>query len=319
MVADEGSCYGPPRVAEEQKLGRTLAFVKATQFYKDNDECTEDVDVEWIAVYEHIGDKYRLLRKDSSNLIRFIEHRLFSYRISTDPDVPPEPLVVIEWHQSGSGNFIDYQLYRLGADALQPVEIQSAATIVAKHLRKDQGVGNEGMDFADDRITFGMSIVNGIESTRHATGGSALGEMKLIREPTGLKLVPAPDSLQLPSESNRLNALGIAAYREKHYDTAADYYRQALHWNHRNYEAQSNLALVHLRQNNLSEATRIALDVLHAPDAPPAIQASAAYNVGRAYESMGERDRAIEFYSTAVRLQDTPERRAAIERLRAKR
>jgi hypothetical protein len=315
----EANCRGPTHIAEEQKLGRTLAFVKVTQFYEDNNACTEDEDVDWIAIYERIGDQYRFLRKASATSIRFIEHRLVSQRVSTDPDQPPETLVVIEWHQEGSGNFVDYELYRLGTDALEPVEIQRPAMILSKHLAKGQRVGNEGLDFADDRIVFSMSIVNPGESTRHATGGSAQGEMKLLRGPTGLKLIPVPESLQLPHESNRLNALGIAAYREKRFDAAANYYRQALRWNPRNYEAQSNLALVHLRQNNLTEAIRISSDVLNAPDAPTAIQASAAYNVGRAYEAMGERDRAIEFYSTAVRLQDTPERRAAIERLRAER
>jgi tetratricopeptide (TPR) repeat protein len=122
----------------------------------------------------------------------------------------------------------------------------------------------------------------------------------------------------LPSESSRLNQLGLAAYQQKRYDDAVEYYRQAMRWHRLNHEAKSNLALAYLRLKQPTRAIEVANEVLQTTDAPAAIRAASAYNLGLAYESLGERQRATELYVRALQLQPSQARRDAVERMQGR-
>jgi hypothetical protein len=318
--ADASTCYDTPTLTEAQKGGWKLVFVSATARWKENGSCTRDSAGEHLAVYEEVGDGYRELKSvEFSDGGGTTAPVLFTVSVTGDSKQPPETLLAIELHYSGTGNFVDYQLYRLSRSGdPQPVPVTSPATLIQPRLHDGQGIVGPGYDFADDRISFGMSIMNPGESNRFPSGGSAFGTMKLVPAKEGLELVPEPQSLQLPSESSRLNQLGLAAYQQKRYDDAVEYYRQAMRWHRLNHEAKSNLALAYLRLKQPTRAIEVATEVLQTTDAPVAIRAASAYNLGLAYESIGERQRATELYVTALQLQPSQARRDAVERMQGR-
>jgi hypothetical protein len=307
-------CFDSPRFSEQTRQGRSLAFVQTLLHPRLNDVCTELQGGERITVYVPVGDQYREVFQygfGDGN----VDPTLFTQPV-VGGEGQSEVLLAIEQDFHGTGNFREYLLFHLTAGGdLVPVPIRSPASLLAGILHEGQGIAGPALAFEDGKVTFGMQITNGIESIRFPTGGSAFGSMQLVRGAQGLELLPVAESLQMPSESSRHNRLGLAAYRAQHYDEAVAHFRQALHWHQANYEALSNLGLTYLRQNKARDALEVSTRVVEAGDAQPSIRGAAAYNAGRACESLGERERAIEFYRTAVSLQDTAERRAALARV----
>lgn len=307
-------CFDSPRFSEQTRQGRTLAFVQTFLYPRENDVCTERQGGERIAVYVQVGDQYLEVFQygfgDGS-----VDPTLFTQPV-VGGEGQSEVLLAIEQDFYGTGNFREYLLFHLTAGGdLVPVPIRSPASLLVGILHEGQGIAGPGLAFEDGKVSFGMQITNGNESIRFPTGGSAFGSMQLVRGAQGLELLPVAESLQMPSESSRLNALGLVAYRARRLDEAVGHFQQALHWHQANYEALSNLGLTYLRQNKARQALEASKRVVDTGDAPPSIRAAAAYNAGRACESLGERACAMEFYRIAVSLQDTAERRAALARI----
>lgn len=315
---DQAFCYDTPLYDLQGRERSVFAFVTTTIRPRVNGVCRDWVDGDELAIYIKYGDRYREITVIRGEGI--LSPKLFVYSGTASKPMPQQVLLGVETEYSGTGNMREYQLFRVTTNStndvvLEPIPITSAAEVISSRLGKGQGVVGPGYGFEDNRITFGMSITNGSESTRFPTGGSAYGDMMLVPAAKGFTLVPDPDSLQLPSESNRLNDLALAAYRAGKYDEALEQYRRALDWDHRNYDAAANLGLLYMRRKEWNAAIEISTRVIESQYASRAIRASAAYNAGRAFEAVGDSRRAAASYRMAIEFQDSPERRAALARL----
>jgi hypothetical protein len=312
---DQDSCFDSPRYDAQARSSWALALVTTSTRPRTNGVCRDWQMGQELAIYRNYDGRYREIKVIKAG-DGILVAKLFVYHGTVTKPIPEQVLLGVENELSGTGNFREYQLYRFTRnDALEPIPIISAAEVLAPRLEKSQGIVGPGYSFDDEQITFAMSITNGSESTRFPSGGSAYGEMILVNAAQGLTLIPDAGSLQMPSESSRLNELGLAAYRAEKFDQALDYYRSALAWHRSNYEAASNLGLLYLRRKEWNAAVEVSARVVEAKDASRATRASAAYNAGRAFESAGDRKRAAASYRKAVEFQDSPERRAALARI----
>ncbi|HET7811624.1 MAG TPA: tetratricopeptide repeat protein [Steroidobacteraceae bacterium] len=312
---DQGFCYDAPRYSETGKSSWAIAFVATTTRAYIKGVCQDHIEGEELAIYRIYDQRYReikVIRAGDGTLTP----TLIRYNGTATNPMPEVVLLGIENSLSGTGNFREYELYRIADDdTLVPIPITSAAELLTPRLAKGQGIVGPGYVFEDFHVGFGMSITNGNESVRFPEGGSAYGDMILVRGVSGLTLAPDPESLQMPSDSNRLNQLALTAYRAEKYDEALDYYRQALDRDRRNHEAAANLGLLYIRRKEWNAAIEISTRVAETRDASRAIRASAAYNAGRAFEYSGDSRRARAWYRRSIAFQDTPERRAALARV----
>lgn len=123
---------------------------------------------------------------------------------------------------------------------------------------------------------------------------------------------------KIATDAKKLNTKGEAAYREKNYDSAIEYFEKAIAVKANYSQAYSNLGLTYQKEGKLAEAIWANRKAISLAGDSKRVKASSYYNIAKIFEGRGEWEDALENYKWALENREHDAYKKGIKRMEDK-
>lgn len=264
-----------------------------------------------ISLYRKDGDLFFKTAKILKWECYLNSPELLSYAVNDDELL----LIKIRCEYPGSGHMYEeeWHAYYDGKLSLINVNAPIASESIAGPPYKNIEYIDGKNFIAYPKITLPLEVqkLNIYRSGEQYSGGSRI--KMFISENDGkyyFKPILKTLELRMPDVSNAFDRQGVNFYRNGQHEKAIVKYKKAAHYNVGNYNAILNLGLALLKTGKYNKSIEQSLKVLNnkisfvdpSRNIKPNTAASAAYNIGKAYEAQGDWVQALNYYGQSIKI-----------------
>ncbi|MDH5326849.1 MAG: tetratricopeptide repeat protein [Gammaproteobacteria bacterium] len=228
--------------------------------------------------------------------------------------------VLIYDYADGGNAGHSYQEAYVVSDAGMVVRIDESEVKVWVNSRLQDGQrvmsNGGGISYDSDGIIFKAKVFNQDDNIRQPSGGDLLARMRLVKSSSGyrLELLNSYNT----GKSQDLYEQGLKQYKRKQYRKAVNSFKKATKENPKNWKAWTNLGMALLTQGQFVKAVDACRNVLNSDRSGSVNKGNAAYNMGLAYEKLGNLTEALFYYEMSHNFVKSKHRSASIEKVKAK-
>jgi tetratricopeptide (TPR) repeat protein len=172
------------------------------------------------------------------------------------------------------------------------------------------------INYSESKITYSPRVANKDDHYRHPAGGDLHTDAVLKVKDSEYYLEPVK-SFNV-GKANYFNDEGLRYYKKSEFDKAIGFFKKSISSYPRHWQAKTNLGLAFYKNGEYEKSIEISKILLNEDGPNEKSKSNASYNIGLAYEKIGNFSEALAYFEQANNILSTEARAKKIKEIELK-